>query len=584
MNLAAIYHRTDENYCYPLNSEDLLISIKTGYEVDRIVLYHGDPFSHGIAGSNQNWQGTPVEITEYTCLKYHKLWKVIIKPEFKRAKYYFELFSGDECISMMEDDFYDTEHMKATGASGQYFTFPWLNPSDIVTVPSWVKDTVWYQIFPERFRNGNKARNNEFVKPWKYERVGGHDWYGGDLEGIIEKLPYIKELGITGLYLNPIFLAGSNHKYETTDYETVDPGFGDNETLKELVDKAHSMGIAVMLDAVFNHCGYRNPIWIDVVEKGRDSEYFDWFFINKWPIDTSKWDTKDGSFYSFSFFGGMPKLNTNNVKVMDYLIGVCKNWINDYGIDGIRFDVGNEISHTFLKKLNRELKAVKPDIYLMGEIWHDSEEWLKGDEYDAVMNYPLVNSVTAFWLDDNFKKKDFEFALNRCYNLYRKQQMEVAFNLFDSHDTDRIMHRLNNNFDAVYQQMVVLFTMAGSPCIYYGTEIGMQGGFDPDCRRCMPWEDIEASKYEVRLNMMKHLISLRHQIKAFKSVEVEFVDDFDDDKILHYKKRDKDGHICNIILNCSRNDTQLVIDKHLLLANRYDGKTLMSNGAVIYEE
>ena len=339
-----------------------------------------------------------------------------------------------------------------------------------------------------------------------------------------------------------------------------------------------------MLDGVFNHCGRKNKIWLDVLEKGKESEYYDWFYINKWPIDRNKRDTKDGEFFSFAFAASMPKLNTNNPKVVDYITNVCKNWIKKYGIDGIRFDVGNEVSHTFLKHLNHELKKIKPEIYLMGEIWHDSESFLKGDEYDAVMNYPLVNSVSEFWYNEKFNRVDFEYAYNRCYNLYRKQQMEVAFNLFDSHDTDRIMHRVKGDFDKLYQQMVLLFTVAGSPCIYYGTEIGLEGGFDPDCRRCMPWEDIDAGKYNDRINMMKHLIYLRKNIEAFREFEIEFVKDIENDKVLHYKKSDKYGHIYHIILNCSSDDVEIDICSNILLANRYTDKKLLKNGAVIYEE
>jgi len=583
MNYSAIYHRSDENYCYPLDENRLLIMIKTGYDVDKVILYYGDPFSHGIAGGHENWEGTPVEMDKCVHLKYHKLWQVVVEPQFKRCKYYFEIHSGEEITCMMENDFYPKSHMAHTGATGQFFMFPWMNDSDIVKVPEWVKNTVWYQIFPERFCNGNPSRNNKYVKPWKSEKVKFDDWYGGDIEGIISKLPYIKELGITGLYLNPIFLASSNHKYDTTDYEQVDPGFGDDKVLSELVLKAHQMGIRVMLDGVFNHCGYMNPIWLDVVEKGPKSEYYDWFFVNSWPFE-KRHDTRDGKFYSFAFAAGMPKLNTNNQKVIDYLTRVCLSWVDKYDIDGIRFDVGNEISHTLLKHLNKSLKAKKADFYLMGELWHDSETWLKGDEYDAVMNYPLVNSVTDFWLEEKFNNKEFEYALNRCYNLYRRQQMEVAFNLFDSHDTDRIMHRVNNNIDELYQQMILLFTVAGSPCIYYGTEIGLEGSFDPDCRRCMPWDEIEAGKYNDRIEFIKRIIKLRKDIEAFKEIDIEYIYDIDNDKVLHYVKEDNSGHKYHIILNCSNKDISYNVDGNILLTNKYENGLILKNGAVIYGE
>lgn len=583
MNLAAIYHRTDENYCYPLDKDRILIALKTGYDVDRVVLRYGDPFSHGIAGADQNWNGEPLEISRYVSLKYHKLWQAEVKPEFKRCKYYFEIYSGDEVVCMMEDDFYTIEHMAHTGATGQYFMFPWLNSSDVIKTPTWVKNTTWYQIFPERFANGNPNRNNKYVKPWKSEKVKFDDWYGGDIEGIIERLPYLKDLGINGIYLNPIFLAGSNHKYDTTDYEIVDPAFGDDAVLRKLVDDAHNMGIKIMLDGVFNHCGYKNPIWLDVVNKGPESEYYDWFFVNKWPFDTKDWFTRDGRFYSFAFFAGMPKLNTNNPKVVDYLTKVCKNWVRKYDIDGIRFDVGNEISHKFLKHLNRELKSVNPEFYLMGEIWHDSELWLKGDEYDAVMNYPFVNSVSAFWTNDKFTNRDFEYALNRCYNLYTRQQMEVAFNLLDSHDTDRILNRVNGNIDALYQQLILLFTMAGSPCIYYGTEVGLEGSHDPDCRRCMPWDEIDAGKFKDRIEFTKKLISLRKEIPAFKAIDVNYIYNTDNDKVLHYEKQDNDGHKYEIILNCSNEAVSYPVEGNLIISNKYEDGKILPFGAVVYE-
>ena len=581
MNFAAIYHRTDENYCYALDDNRVLISLKTGYDIDRVVLCYGDPFSHGIAGGNQNWGGVFTEVSKCIELKYHKLWQIVVEPEFKRLKYYFELYSGEEVYCMMEDDFYTKEHMKSTGASGQYYTFPWLNSSDVVKVPEWVKDTVWYQIFPERFCNGNPARNNEFVKSWKYERVGHKDWYGGDLDGIISKLPYLSELGITGIYLNPIFLANSNHKYATIDYEIVDPDFGDDAILRELVDKAHDLGIRIMLDGVFNHCGNINEKFIDVYEKGPESKWYDWFFINEWPFDKDT-KTDDARFYSFAFFPKMPKLNTNNPEVIDYFINVCSGWIDKYDIDGIRFDVGNEVSHTFLKQLNKVMKNKKKDFYLMGEIWHDSETWLKGDEYDAVMNYPLVNSVTSFWTSEKFTNKDFEYAVNRCYNLYRRQQMEVAFNLFDSHDTDRIMNRVKGNINALYQQMALLFTMAGSPCIYYGTEIGMEGGFDPDCRRCMPWNDIDSGKYDDRISFIKDLISIRKKVQAFKNIDVEYLYDFNDSKVLHYVKKD-DNNEYHIVINCSKQPVIIKKCNEILISNKMVGDELMGDGVVIYK-
>lgn len=186
----------------------------------------------------------------------------------------------------------------------------------------------------------------------------------------------------------------------------------------------------------------------------------------------------------------MPKLDTSNPEVMDYFTKVCKDWIEMWNIDGIRFDVGNEISHAFIKKLHRELKAVKPDLFLLGEIWMDSTPYLLGDEYDSVMNYPFMQSLSNFFVDETLSSDDFMYMMNYCYSLYMKQVNQVVFNFLDSHDVDRAITRCGS-YDKLIQQLSVLVTMPGSPCIYYGTEIALEGKNDPDNRRPMPWKDIE---------------------------------------------------------------------------------------------
>lgn len=571
MEYGKVLHRAALNECYALNEQELEISIQTGYEVDKVFLCYGDPFAAGIMGGAEKWSGMKEEMTNYILLADRKRFSIVVKPEYKRCKYYFELQAGEETVYYFEDGCYDEKRMQIPGRKEQCFFFPWMNPADMNVTPDWVADTIWYQIFPDRFCNGDTTNDSKWVKPWKCEQVQHLDIYGGDLRGIRNKLSYLKELGITGIYLTPIFASNSNHKYNTTDYYKIDPEFGDEAEFIALVEEAHGMGIRIMLDAVFNHCGTEFAPWQDVMEKGRESKYFDWFFIHQFPFDKRKKDTRDGRYDSFAFHGEMPKLNTNNPEVLAYFKELCSFWLREWKIDGIRFDVGNEVSHYFLKELRKTLKAVNPEVYLLGEIWHDSITWLMGDEYDSVMNYPLEQSIHDFYIDKERTSLDFACGINRCYSLYMKQTNRVLFNLLDSHDTERLSMRTGNE-GRFYQQLALLFTMTGSPCIYYGTEIKMPGGYDPDCRRCMPWDEIENGKYDFHIDNMKQLVSIRKNYDACKKEDIRW--HFEEEKrVVHYTKENSDGRILHVVINGE--------DRPVELAKYWKGETVKIPGEEI---
>ena len=555
INRSAIYHRMSEQYCYCLDNDHLIINIKTGYDVDKVFIIYGDPYEAGIMGGNERWSGKREEICFKKRLKDHIWWTTTLVPRYKRCKYYFEIQSGDECMYFFEDGFYTEEEMNQEGKTLSYFIMPWMNSADVCRTPAWVNDTVWYQIFPERFCNGDHSIDPEGVMGWQTGEVGFHDYYGGDIRGIRDKIPYLKELGITGIYLNPIFEAHSNHKYNTRDYRKVDPHFGTNEDLRALVDEAHAAGIRVMLDAVFNHTGADHTMWLDIQEKGQESEYADWYMINKWPVEHGR-DTRDGRYYSFAFAEYMPKLNTNNPAVQEYLLDIIRFWIETFDIDGLRFDVGNEVSHSFLKAIRYMTSHMKDDFYLLGEIWHDSISWLQGDEYDSVMNYPLTTAIADFWVYKNRGRETFEYDINRCFTMYYSQVNDVLFNLLDSHDTNRLLDKAQHNIDVFYQQLAVLFTMPGSPCIYYGTEVAMDGSFDPDCRRCMPWDEIDAGKRADELTEMKNLIAMRHRLQSCKSRNFHFPNDVPGDRVISYLKIGENETI-GVYLNCEEEDVTI---------------------------
>ena len=448
--------------------------------------------------------------------------------------------------------------------------------------PDWAKGAVMYQIYTDRFCNGDPSNDPENVVLWReHGSVTNEECFGGDLAGITDKLDYLQNLGINGLYLTPINEAPSNHKYDTTDYTKIDPRFGDEETFKHLVKEAHKRGIRVMLDGVFNHSGYYFAPWQDVLAKGPESEYYDWFMINEWPFDKNGQAAKKKQYYTFAFFDSMPKINTNNPKVRKYFVDICANWVENYGIDGIRLDVANEVSHRFCKELHARVKEINPDIYILGEIWHNALPWLRGDEFDAVMNYPLGQSIKDFWIDKSLTNEDFEYTINRCYTSYMQQTNDVLFNLLDSHDTKRLRSDVKN-LDEYFAQIAVLFAMPGSPCIYYGTEIAMEGSYDPDCRRCMPWSDIEAGKYAERSRIISTLIHLRRQEPLLKSRNFHFPNDYAAyRRVIQFQKVDFPDCYVEVLINCCEEDVEVVPQGEILLERHYIDSTLLSNGILI---
>ena len=577
MDLRAVSHRSLFTDCYARNDQEIVINIRTGKDITGVNLLFDDPYAHGI-GSNVHWVGRPMVMEMTRELKYTYIWSAVVKPEYRRLQYCFELFSGSEKMLMLEDDFYTEEQAEKSGRLQQFFKFPYINPCDVIKPPAWVADTVWYQIMPDRFCNGNGNRKRFLQKNWEHrEHITGFDFFGGDLRGIIQKLPYIKDLGITGIYLLPVFLSDTNHKYNTFDYTKIDPDFGTEEDVIELVQTAHSMGIRVMLDAVFNHSGTDFAPWQDVWEKGEDSPYFDWFVIHQKPFKRKHASLRDGRFDGFAFLDTMPKLNTGNPEVQEYFAKLCTHWVRDWGIDGIRFDVGNEISHRFLQHINRQVKAINPEVFLLGEIWMDSAEWLRGDEYDSVMNYPFMESLQNFWVDADADSRDFMYAMNRVYSLYPEQINRVIFNHLDTHDTMRALTRCGS-LDIFYQQQAVLMTMPGTVCLYYGTEIAMYGGHDPDCRKTMPWKDIKAGKFACHQKFTKALIALRKEYPAVRDTKILWHHDAANPRLVCYDRPGENGTI-RVYLNGTEKD--IPIDADPIFTHRYENAILKKNGILI---
>ena len=574
MNTAAVTHRATNEYCYAIDKDTVVVNIKTAKDVQRAFLIHEDPFIHELRRW-KHWKGVRTEMTLLAELKNHLVWTIRIQPAYKRLRYYFELESDGDTFVVCENKVCPIEENSQT--SMQYYKYAWINSSDMIAPPDWVKKTVWYQIMPDRFcRSCDSASDSKFRKWGDFSHPGWNDLYGGNLKGITEKLDYLQALGISGIYMTPIFQSGSNHKYNTRDYWTIDPDFGTEDDLIELVTKAHDRGIRIMLDAVFNHCGADFAPWVDVKKNGKSSPYYDWFYINSEDFAREDFSTEDGRIYSFSFWAGMPKLNTNNPQVVSYFTDVCRHWVEDWKIDGIRFDVGDEVSHTFIRKLNDTLKQNNPEIFFLGEIWTDSMPWLNGHEYDSVMNYPLPGCINDFFHNPKLTFRDFIYSLNRCRTMYPEQITKVLFNFLDTHDTPRVAE-ISNSVEELIQKIGIIMTLPGTPCIYYGTEIAMKGMDTPYNRSTMPWNEIESGDYDAVSSQIAALIKLRNTHKAFRSNHITYLPDKTLPRLIHYRKSDS----IEVIANADKVPYQIDCKGKVLFQYGYRNGVLSENGLLI---
>ncbi|WP_174614321.1 glycoside hydrolase family 13 protein [Virgibacillus ihumii] len=532
----AVYHRPKNNFAYAYDAETLHIRLRTKRDdVDNVILIHGDPYDW----TEEGWKVHRSEMSLQASNDLFDYWLVEIKPPFRRLRYGFELNSSNEKLVYTEKGFY---HDAPFDDVAYYFCFPFLNQADVFHTPDWVKDTIWYQIFPERFGNGDFSNDPEGTLPWGSAEPAQENFFGGDFQGVIDHLDYLEDLGITGIYFTPIFKAYSNHKYDTIDYMEIDPQFGTKEKFRELVQRCHEKGIRVMLDAVFNHSGYYFPQFQDVLENGAESLYKNWFHIKEFPVKTEPQPT----FYSFAFTPHMPKLNTENPDVKQYLLDVATYWIKEFDIDGWRLDVANEVDHQFWRDFRKEVKAVKPDVYILGEIWHDSMPWLQGDQFDAVMNYPFTLAALDYLGKRTLNAEQFANQISSVLTSYPENVNEAAFNLLDSHDTERLLTLCDNDKQRAKLLFVMQFSFKGTPCIYYGDEIGMTGGQDPGCRKCMVWNTDEQD-LELR-EFIKKLIQLRKSEPAFGSNgSFRFTESDNESNSIVYEKRFGDEKIVFII-------------------------------------
>ena len=502
MLLHAISHRPGTSNAYPVSDKEAEIRVRTAQDIDSAIIFFGDKY---------DWVATRQQLT-MTRMGQDELfyyWRVLVPCPAHRCRYAFCLRAGNDSVWLAEDGF----HTEPPRSPDNFFDLPWLHPSDALVIPDWVRDAVFYHIFPDRFANGDTANDPAELRPWD-ELPNPSSMYGGDLRGIIERLPYLSALGVNAIYLTPVFHAPSNHKYDTIDYFTIDPHFGDISTLQELVRLSHLRGIRVVLDAVFNHMSWQSREFQDVAVHGLSSPFAGWFHLRDFPLQSHPRPNYD----TFAYVASMPKINTQNKEAREFLLRVAIYWIEETDIDGWRLDVANEVDHAFWRELRQRVRAVKPDAYLLGEVMHQADPWLQGDQFDGVMNYPLTAALIA-WLTGQADAAAFANRLVELQFAYSRPALEGCLNLLDSHDSPRLLSQLNNDRRLFCLAVVVLLTMPGAPSVYYGDEVGMTGGGDPDCRRGMVWEP--ARRDAQIYSWYKRLISLRHRHRALRRGDLE---------------------------------------------------------------
>jgi neopullulanase len=399
-----------------------------------------------------------------------------------------------------------------------------------VDTPAWVRDAVFYQIFPDRFAKSDKVIKPSGIEPWDTDpTVFGYK--GGDLLGVIEKLDYLVDLGITALYLNPIFQSASNHRYHTHDYLLVDPLLGGNEAFDALLDACKDRGIRVVLDGVFNHASRGFFYFNDVLENGAASPWVDWFYISEYPVNAYDHNRPPG-YTAWWQLHALPKLNTDNPQMREYIMQVAELWTRK-GIDGWRLDVPDEITTPgFWEEFRSRVRAINQEAYICAEIWEESPHWLQGKHFDSVMNYVFTEAVLAF---AGRYRIDRELQETRAYNpwpgingityadkidrllgLYDWNVQAVQMNLLDSHDTPRALTLASDDVRTMELATLLLFTFPGAPSVYYGDEIGLDGGL-PDhwARKPFPWIE-EAWNHDLRRHYQQ-LIAMRLRIPALRT-------------------------------------------------------------------
>lgn len=498
MNLQAVKHIPMSQDAHGLDPSHVVFRLRAGRgDLKACTLYYAD----------RSCRVTPVifssvEMSLEAQDEWFDYYQVILNSPYKRICYYFELDDGDRKLLYYGDFFSDHR----VDDRSEYYQLPYNHPADIAAPPAWARDAVVYNIFPDSFATAHRyISDKETEKDWNGETCRGK--HGGTIRGVLENLDHIASLGINCIYMNPIFAAGEYHKYDLVDYFHIDPCFGTNEEFRQLVDACHARDMRVIIDGVFNHVGWHFFAFEDVIQKGEDSAYKDWFYRLTFPVRRPDDPEAYPDYECFGYERMMPKTNTRNPEVVDYFCKVGRYWVREFGIDGWRLDVASEINDDFWRSFRKAVKQENPDCILIGEVWETAQHWLGGDMFDSTMNYDFRKHCRRFFAERSIDAAQFDGRVTNMRMRYKLPVLYAQLNLLDSHDVSRFYSLCGSDEEKMKLAVLFQMTFVGIPSVFYGDERGITGIQEAEYRHPMDW----SSRHEPLEDFYRQAIHLRRE-------------------------------------------------------------------------
>ncbi len=501
MNPSTVFHRPLSEYAFATDDTHYIFRLRTGRgEAEQCQFFFADR-----AAMTPDLEFTSVPMHKVRSDLYFDWYEVRLETALERIAYYFLLSHGSETLCYYGDCY----EWAGIPSRSDYFQLPFNHRADRLTIPQWTKDAVVYNIFPDSFAAGAQIQPKE-TRGITYQGNQTVSRLGGTLRGIINNLGYISQLGCNCIYLNPIFAAGEYHKYDTLDYYAVDPCMGTEDDLRLLVKTAHSRGLRVLLDGVFNHMSCYHPMFQDVLQKGKASSCYSCFYgLSEHPRLPAPGE--EPNYTCFSYVAKMPKTNTADPFLRQYFCDVGSYWVKEFDIDGWRLDVANELDDGFLRAFRAAVKEAKPDAIIVGEVWENASHYLNGDMMDSAMNYDFRRYCQRFFAEETVDAKTFDANVSTLLYRYKEPALYAQLNLLDSHDVSRFFTLCGENKDKMELAVLFLMTFPGMPCVFYGDEKGLSGMSEPEYRQAMPW----ARKHPLE-DTYRALITLRNAHPALR--------------------------------------------------------------------
>lgn len=455
-------------YAFALDDTHYIFRLRTGKgEAESVRFYYADR-----AVMTPKLQFAPRPMEKFRTDRYFDWYEIRLETRFERIAYYFELQNGVETLFYYGDCY----EMAGTPTRADYFQLPFNHRADRFAAPAWTRDAVVYNIFPDSFAAGKRLAPN-----------GAPPCRGGTVRGVTENLDYIASLGFNCIYLNPIFAARSYHRYDTLDYYRIDPHMGAEDELRDLVRRAHALGIRVILDGVFNHVSSDHPFFRDVLEKGRASRYYSCFYaLPEMPRMPAAGELP--GYTCFSYVADMPKTNTADPFLRQYFCDIGAYWVRKFDVDGWRLDVANELDDGFLRAFRASVKAAKSDALIVGEVWENAAHYLGGDMLDSAMNYDFRRYCRRFFAEQTVDAETFDTNVSTLLLRYNENALFAQLNLLDSHDVSRFLSLCGGKTERMELAVLLQMTFPGMPCVFYGDEKGLCGESEPEYRRPMAWD------------------------------------------------------------------------------------------------